>query len=93
MTEDGQVKSRERMASDSTQDPANANTAKDVADVEAVRATSEGENHQHVTGLKLFAVLASVTLAAFLMLLDGSIIGVVSLHRKSCRYSTANEFL
>jgi hypothetical protein len=35
-------------------------------------------HHEHITGLKLFACLASVTLAAFLMLLDGSIIGVVS---------------
>ncbi|KAF2177954.1 efflux pump protein [Zopfia rhizophila CBS 207.26] len=34
------------------------------------------ENHEYITGFKLFAVLASVTLAAFLMLLDGSIIGV-----------------
>ncbi|KAL4914771.1 major facilitator superfamily-domain-containing protein [Aspergillus aurantiobrunneus] len=31
---------------------------------------------QRISGVKLFAVLASVTLAAFLMLLDGSIIGV-----------------
>lgn len=38
------------------------------------------ENHEYITGFKLFAVLASVTLAAFLMLLDGSIIGVVSWH-------------
>lgn len=40
---------------------------------------SKGEDsHEYITGFKLFAVLASVTLAAFLMLLDGSIIGVVS---------------
>lgn len=32
---------------------------------------------QQITGIKLFAILASVTLSAFLMLLDGSIIGVV----------------
>jgi hypothetical protein len=38
------------------------------------------ENHEYITGFKLFVVLASVTLAAFLMLLDGSIIGVVSWH-------------
>ncbi|OJJ08177.1 hypothetical protein ASPVEDRAFT_89407 [Aspergillus versicolor CBS 583.65] len=31
---------------------------------------------QQITGIKLFAILASVTLSAFLMLLDGSIIGV-----------------
>ncbi|PYI28996.1 efflux pump protein [Aspergillus indologenus CBS 114.80] len=40
------------------------------------RATTADESHEYITGLKLFAVLASVTLAAFLMLLDGSIIGV-----------------
>lgn len=35
--------------------------------------------HQNsATGLKLFSILGSVTMAAFLMLLDGSIIGVVS---------------
>ncbi|RAH82442.1 efflux pump protein [Aspergillus japonicus CBS 114.51] len=39
-------------------------------------ATTADESHEYITGLKLFAVLASVTLAAFLMLLDGSIIGV-----------------
>lgn len=33
---------------------------------------------QEITGIKLFGILASVTLSAFLMLLDGSIIGVVS---------------
>lgn len=38
------------------------------------------ENHEYITGFKLFAVLASVSLAAFLMLLDASIIGVVSWH-------------
>ncbi|BCS21712.1 MDR family MFS transporter [Aspergillus puulaauensis] len=31
---------------------------------------------QEITGIKLFGILASVTLSAFLMLLDGSIIGV-----------------
>ncbi|RAH70391.1 MDR family MFS transporter [Aspergillus aculeatinus CBS 121060] len=39
-------------------------------------ATTADESHEYITGLRLFAVLASVTLAAFLMLLDGSIIGV-----------------
>jgi len=38
------------------------------------------QNRQQITGLQLFAILASVTLSAFLMLLDGSIIGVVSRH-------------
>lgn len=38
-----------------------------------------GDKVGNITGFKLFAVLASVTLAAFLMLLDGSIIGVVRL--------------
>lgn len=40
-------------------------------------ANDEG-NQEYATGLKLFSILASVTMAAFLMLLDGSIIGVVS---------------
>lgn len=44
--------------------------------------SKEEENHEYITGLRLFAVLASVTLAAFLMLLDGSIIGVVSRHKR-----------
>ncbi|KAL3472453.1 major facilitator superfamily-domain-containing protein [Aspergillus californicus] len=45
----------------------------DVED--ATTATTPGNAHD-ITGLKLFGILASVTLAAFLMLLDGSIIGV-----------------
>ncbi|KAF1979463.1 efflux pump [Bimuria novae-zelandiae CBS 107.79] len=39
-------------------------------------AVDEEANQSYVTGLKLFSILASVTMAAFLMLLDGSIIGV-----------------
>ena len=37
----------------------------------------DGVNHEYITGVKLFAMLISVALAAFLMLLDASIIGVV----------------
>ncbi|OLN93194.1 putative HC-toxin efflux carrier TOXA 21 [Colletotrichum chlorophyti] len=38
--------------------------------------SGEGEeDHEYITGFKLIAVLGSVTLTAFLMLLDGSIIG------------------
>lgn len=44
----------------------------------AARELNVEQSHEHITGFKLFGVLASVTLAAFLMLLDGSIIGVVS---------------
>lgn len=40
------------------------------------------EKREHVGGFKLFTILASVTLAAFLMLLDGSIVGVVSRHTR-----------
>ena len=43
-------------------------------------ASKGQESLEYITGFKLFAVLASVTLAAFLMLLDGSIIGVVNWH-------------
>lgn len=49
-----------------------------VTTVDSNGGKKEEENHEYITGFKLFAVLASVTLAAFLMLLDGSIIGVVS---------------
>ncbi|GJC85422.1 efflux pump mlcE [Colletotrichum liriopes] len=35
----------------------------------------EQDDHGYITGFKLFAVLGSITLVAFLMLLDGSIIG------------------
>jgi hypothetical protein len=36
------------------------------------------EEHQYITGVKLFLVMAAVTLACFLMLLDTSIITTVS---------------
>jgi hypothetical protein len=42
------------------------------------------ENHEYTTGFKLFAVLASISMSAFLMLLDGSIIGVVCEHTYAC---------
>lgn len=40
--------------------------------------TADEESHEDITGFKLLAVMGSVTLTAFLMLLDGSIIGTVS---------------
>jgi hypothetical protein len=49
----------------------------------ATAVDKEG-NQDYVTGLKLFSILASVTMAAFLMLLDGSIIGVVSAQYQPC---------
>lgn len=48
----------------------------------AGKSDVNGEGNQKpVTGFKLFSILASVTMAAFLMLLDGSIIGVVGTWR------------
>lgn len=49
----------------------------DVESPVADPSADDEQNRQQITGLKLSAILASVTLSAFLMLLDGSIIGVV----------------
>ena len=54
----------------------------DIEEKPPFTATQDGAvamdtDQNHVSGLKLFTILASVTAAAFLMLLDGSIIGVV----------------
>ncbi|KAL4923298.1 MDR family MFS transporter [Aspergillus undulatus] len=46
------------------------------ADPPAEAEAGQAAPAQGITGLKLFGILASVTLSAFLMLLDGSIIGV-----------------
>ncbi|KAJ4303017.1 hypothetical protein N0V90_001908 [Kalmusia sp. IMI 367209] len=43
---------------------------------EASVGAKEESTNEYISGFKLFALLGSVTLAAFLMLLDGSIIGV-----------------
>ena len=45
--------------------------------------TTDDPSAQHITGIKLFAVLTSISMAAVLMLLDGSIIGVI------CPYTDA----
>lgn len=47
-------------------------------------AVEENTDQKDVAGLKLFSILGSVTMAAFLMLLDGSIIGVVSAQKQQC---------
>lgn len=56
----------------------NAERASMSVGVMNMGSTTIGANTSYINGFKLFAVLASVTLAAFLMLLDGSIVGVVS---------------
>lgn len=62
----------------------NARDMGSTTTADAFGGDSKGkETYERVTGLKLFAILASVTLAAFLMLLDGSIIGVVSWHTQA----------
>ncbi|KAF2811345.1 efflux pump protein [Mytilinidion resinicola] len=48
---------------------------KETSDTPREQSEKEQENQEYVTGLKLLAVLGSVTLSGFLMLLDGTIIG------------------
>lgn len=72
---DRQGHSREHILHESTLDQTQEGTLPNNGSKSDVY---EGTNSKHVTGLKLFFILASVTMAAFLMLLDGSIIGVVS---------------
>ena len=52
-------------------------------DEKTVLATDEG--HEYVTGIKLAVVIISVTMAAFLYMLDSSIIATVSLPRAHWR--------
>ncbi|KAF1362295.1 efflux pump protein [Lizonia empirigonia] len=72
------------IASGSTQHLPGGDTTKRAVEAGASDMAAETPNgkevHEYVTGFKLFAVLASVSLAAFLMLLDGSIIGVATPH-------------
>jgi hypothetical protein len=42
-----------------------------------VKPTAAEEDHEYITGIKLFLVMVGVTLACFLMLLDTSIITTV----------------
>lgn len=54
-----------------------------ATDASREKSETGKENHDYVTGFKLLAVMGSVTLTAFLMLLDGSIIGTVSWHTET----------
>lgn len=54
-----------------------------VTDTSREKLEKGEENHEYITGFKLLAVLGSVTLTAFLILLDGSIVGVVSWHTQA----------
>lgn len=60
------------------QRPAGVNTMDLGAQSEKGGVIAAGQERGSVSGVRLFALLASVTLAAILMLLDGSIIGVAS---------------
>jgi MFS family permease len=57
------------------------------ADGEVKPAAAAEDKHEYITGIKLFLVIAGVTLACFLMLLDTSIITTV------CPYSVIIERL
>jgi hypothetical protein len=60
-----------------------ANTDKTAVDSTSPSSLDEpqpGKDRDYVTGFKLFALMASITLAAFLLLLDASIVATVS-HR------------
>lgn len=45
----------------------------------------EPEDHQYLSGMRLFMVLAGLTLAVFLMLLDASIVATVGLELSTFR--------
>lgn len=47
----------------------------------SVKDENSIDRHEYLSGLKLFAVMTSITLASFLMLLDSSIVGTVSTHQ------------
>ena len=54
-----------------------------ITDTYQEKSEKGEENHEYIAGFKLLAVLGGVTLAAFLVLLDGSIVGVVSWHTQA----------
>jgi len=50
----------------------------------SVKDENSIDRHQYLSGLKLFAVMTSITLASFLMLLGSGVVGTVSTHQLIC---------
>jgi len=60
-----------------------SNKTVNATDIDSTQPNAIADEHEFITGLKLWAVLASVTLVLFLTMLDMSIIATVSVRMEA----------